>query len=125
MSQVTKRALAGEDFGKLAEELSDDPSARDRVDDKTRAEIKGNKGSLGYFTSMSMIYPFETACYSMNAGEVSMPVRTRFGYHVIKLHERIPAFCSTMDIAHIWIGLDKHSEEEAESLINKAWQDLT
>lgn len=122
--QIRKRALAGEDFGKLAEELSDDPSARDRVDDKTRAEIKGNKGSLGYFTSMSMIYPFETACYSMKAGEVSMPVRTRFGYHIIKLHERIPAFCSTMDIAHIWIGLDKHSEEEAESLINKAWQDL-
>lgn len=121
---IRKRALAGEDFGKLAEEFSDDPSAKDRVDDKTHAAIKGNGGSLGYFSSMSMIYPFENACYSMKAGEISMPVKTRFGYHIIKLHDRVPAFCSTMDIAHIWVGTSNHSEEEAKALINKAWQDL-
>ncbi len=121
---VRKRLLAGEDFATLAKELSDDPSAKDRVNPQTNATIKGNGGNLNYFTSMSMIYPFENVCYEMKVGEISMPVRTRFGYHVIKLTDRIPAFFSTTDIAHIWVNKDKHTAEECEELINKAWSDL-
>lgn len=123
--KIRKRIIEGEDFATLAKEFSDDPSAKDRTDEKTKVTIPGTGGALGYFTSMSMIYPFETACYSMNVGEVSMPIRTRFGYHVIKLFDRVPAFCSTMDIAHIWVSFDKHGEMEAESLINKAWNELS
>lgn len=117
---IRGKALAGEDFGKLAMEYSEDPSAKDRTDPNTNATIKGNKGDLGYFTSLNMIYPFETACYSMKVGDISMPVRTRFGYHVIKLTDRRPAFCSTMNIAHIWISNNNHSEEECERLIKEA-----
>lgn len=123
--KIRKRIIEGEDFATLAKEFSDDPSAKDRTDEKTKVTIPGTGGALGYFTSMSMIYPFETACYSMNVGEVSMPIRTRFGYHIIKLFDRVPAFCSTMDIAHIWVSFDKHGETEAESLINKAWNELS
>ncbi len=121
---VRKRLLAGEDFATLAKELSDDPSAKDRVNPQTNATMQGNGGNLNYFTSMSMIYPFENACYAMKVGDISMPVRTRFGYHIIKLTDRTPALFSTADIAHIWVSKDKHSPQECETLINKAWNDL-
>jgi peptidyl-prolyl cis-trans isomerase SurA len=73
------RAEAGEDFGKLAEEQSQDPSA------------KFNRGDLGYFTSMQMVYEFENAAYATPVGEIAGPVRTRFGYHLIRVADRIPA----------------------------------
>ncbi len=70
---VYKRASAGEDFAKLAAETSEDPSAKE------------NQGDLGYFTVFRMVYPFESAAYNTPKGQVSKPVRTRFGYHVIKV----------------------------------------
>ena len=68
---VRKRAIAGEDFGKLAVEFSQDPSAKE------------NKGDLGYFTAFRMVYAFETGAYKTPKGSVSNPIRTRFGYHLI------------------------------------------
>ena len=85
---VRNKALKGEDFAKLAMEYSDDPSAKDRVAGENQPAVKGNGGDLGYFTSMLMIYSFESACYSMQKGEISMPIRTNFGYHIIKLTDR-------------------------------------
>ena len=70
---VRKRAIAGEDFGKLAVEFSQDPSAKD------------NKGDLGYFTAFRMVYAFETGAYKTPKGSISNPIRTRFGYHLIKV----------------------------------------
>ncbi|HRG59387.1 MAG TPA: peptidylprolyl isomerase [Bacteroidia bacterium] len=71
------RILKGEDFSKVAKEVSEDPSAKD------------NGGDLGYFTSMQMVYPFETAAFNAEINKVSMPIRTRFGYHIIlKVEER-------------------------------------
>ena len=61
----------GEDFKTLAKELSEDPSA------------KSNSGDLGYFSAFQMVTPFENAAFDTPVGEVSMPVRTRFGYHLI------------------------------------------
>lgn len=122
--QLRKRVLAGEDFAALAREFSDDPSAKDRVNPQTNATVKGNGGDIGYFSSMSMIYPFENACYSMKVGEISMPVRTRFGYHVVKLIERVPAFCSTMDVEHIWVSGDKYDQETGEKRIFEAWNEI-
>ncbi len=77
--EIRDRVLKGEDFGKLAGEYSGDPSA------------KVNGGDLGYFSSMQMVYPFETMAYNTAVGEISLPVRTRFGYHIIKVIDKIPA----------------------------------
>ncbi|WP_309609796.1 peptidylprolyl isomerase [Flavobacterium sp.] len=70
---VRKKALAGEDFETLAVKFSQDPSAKD------------NKGDLGYFSAFRMVYAFESAAFKTKVGEISMPTRTRFGYHLIKV----------------------------------------
>jgi peptidyl-prolyl cis-trans isomerase SurA len=77
---VRKQLLNGGDFEALARKYSKDPS------------VQNNGGDLGYFTVFQMIYPFETASYNLQkAGDISMPVRTQFGYHIIKLIDRRPS----------------------------------
>lgn len=99
---IRKRILKGEDFGKLAEELSDDLSARDRAAEGRT--IKGNRGDLGYFTVFDMVYPFETGAYNTPEGEVSMPVRSDFGYHLIKVTDHKPAL-GKVQVAHILLKI--------------------
>lgn len=95
---LRKRIMKGENFGKVAAENSDDESARTRtVQGRT---VKGNNGDLGYFTAFDMVYPFETAAYNTKEGEVSMPVRTDYGYHLIKVVSKKPAL-GKVQIAHI------------------------
>lgn len=118
---IRERALKGEDFSKLAVEFSDDPSAKGKEATEEQAAVKGNEGDLGYFTSMTMVYPFESACYSLKKGEISMPIKTNFGYHIIKLTDRIPAPFFTCNIKHVWINTQKHTEEEAKQLIQEAY----
>lgn len=77
-------------FEELAKGLSDDPSAKE------------NAGDLGYFTSMQMVYPFETAAYTGKIGEVTMPVRTRYGYHLLKVIDRRAAQ-GEVRVAHIMV----------------------
>lgn len=90
--KIRARILKGEDFNKVAAEkgVSDDPSAKD------------NGGDLGFFTALQMVYPFETAAYNTKVGEVSMPVRTRYGYHIIKISERRKALGEVL-VAHIMV----------------------
>jgi peptidyl-prolyl cis-trans isomerase SurA len=98
LMKIRKRLLKGEDFGKLAAEFSDDESAKDRTQEGHT--MKGNKGDMGYFTVFDMVYPFETGAYKTKVGEVSMPVRSEFGYHLIKVTDRKPAM-GKVQIAHI------------------------
>lgn len=100
---IRQRILNGEDFGKVAAEVSDDLSARDQKDGLKI--IPGNKGDLGYFTVFDMVYPFETAAYSTEVGRVSMPVRTDFGYHLIKVTNIKPAIGEVL-AAHILFRFD-------------------
>ena len=88
--KLRERALKGEDFGKLARENSEDPSAKD------------NNGNLGYFTALQMVYPFEDAAYKTPAGQISKPVRTRFGYHLIKVNNVRPAQ-GEIKVSHIMV----------------------
>jgi peptidyl-prolyl cis-trans isomerase SurA len=100
---IRKRILKGENFGKLAEELSDDLSARDRTAEGRT--MKGNKGDLGYFTVFDMVYPFETGAFNTPEGEISMPVRSDFGYHLIKVTDRKPAL-GKVQVAHILLKIN-------------------
>jgi len=71
-----------------------------RYSDDSYSKDKG--GDLGYFTSMGMVYPFETVAYDTKPGEISKPVRTQFGYHIIKVIDRRPDV-GQIEVAHIMI----------------------
>ncbi|WP_164975451.1 peptidylprolyl isomerase [Flavobacterium piscinae] len=88
--ELQKRAEQGEDFGTLAQNYSQDPSAKE------------NKGDLGYFSAFRMVYPFESAAYQTKVGAVSKPVRTRFGYHIIKVSD-IRDNRGDVTVAHIML----------------------
>ena len=92
----------GKDFGKMAIAYSDDLSARDQDKQGNRPAAKGNAGDLGYFTALDLIYSFETVAYNTKVGEVSMPVRTDFGYHLVKVTDRKPAM-GKAQAAHILV----------------------
>lgn len=117
---IRKRALKGEDFGKLAEENSDDLSARDRTVENRN--IKGNKGDLGYFTVFDMVYPFETGAYSTPVGEVSMPVRSDFGYHLIRVTDRKPAL-GRVQVAHILMRVPANATAADSAAVAQKAQD--
>jgi peptidyl-prolyl cis-trans isomerase C len=77
--KAAARARAGEDFSKLVAELSDDP------------ESKPKNGELIFSKGQGIVPPqFESAAFSLEPGKISDPVSTVFGYHVIKLLEKIP-----------------------------------
>jgi len=75
ISDIRNKAISGEDFGSLAIQYSQDPSAKE------------NKGDLGYFSVFRMIYPFESAAYKTEKGAISNIIRTRFGYHILKVND--------------------------------------
>ena len=103
--QIRNRIEAGEDFSTVAKATSDDPS------------VKTNGGDIGWFTVFKMIYPFETAAYNTPPGRVSMPVRTRFGYHIIKVHEKRPAQ-GEVRVSHIMV-MTPETMSEADKLAAK------
>ncbi len=78
IQELEKRIRAGEDFAELAKEYSQDGSA-------------AQGGDLGWFTADKMVAPFSAAAAALNPGEVSAPVQTMFGYHLIKLEDKKPA----------------------------------
>lgn len=95
---IRKRIEKGEDFNVVAKDVSDDPSA------------KTNGGELGYFTAFQMVYPFENAAYTTPVGEVSMPVRSQFGYHLLKVTDKRKAR-GTITSAHIMVALSQNPTE--------------
>ncbi len=114
--KIRERAINGEDFGALAAETSEDPSAKDREAIANQRSFRpGNKGDLGYFSVFDMVYPFETGAYLTPVGEISMPLRSEYGYHLIKVTEKTPA-SGLIEAAHIYISVnpDAKAEEIAE-----------
>jgi peptidyl-prolyl cis-trans isomerase SurA len=112
---LKERVAKGEDFGNLAAQYSEDPSA------------KSNKGDLGYFTALSMVYEFEEAAYNTKVGSVSKPVRTKFGYHLIKVVDRRPSQ-GQIHVAHIMArysqGMSVEDSISAKSKIDGIYKSL-
>lgn len=116
IQKIRERLINGEDFATVAAETSEDPSARDREAIPNQRSFRpGNKGDLGYFSVFDMVYPFETGAYTTPVGQVSVPLRSEFGYHLIKVVEKTPA-SGLIEAAHIYISVnpDAKAEEIAE-----------
>ncbi|MBP9067969.1 MAG: peptidylprolyl isomerase [Bacteroidia bacterium] len=86
-------------FAALAPVTSDDASVAD------------NRGDLGYFTSMDMVYPFENGAYNTKVGEVSTIVKSRFGYHILKVYEKRNSRGEIL-VSHIMVKIPKGGTEQ-------------
>jgi peptidyl-prolyl cis-trans isomerase SurA len=99
ISDLRKQIIAGADFNEMAAQYSEDPSA------------KQNKGLLGYFSAFQMVYPFEDMTYRTPVGQVSEIVRSRFGYHIIKVHDERQTL-GELKVAHIMKMFPQQASEE-------------
>jgi peptidyl-prolyl cis-trans isomerase SurA len=112
---IKERINKGEPFELVARGTSDDPS------------VKINGGNLGYFTVFQMIMPFEDAAYNLKKGAVSDPVRTPYGYHIIKVADKRSARGKVL-VAHIMKasppGIDEKESKKAEEDIRKIYDEL-
>jgi peptidyl-prolyl cis-trans isomerase SurA len=112
--KLKEEAENGADFNQLAFEHSDDPSAKD------------NKGNLGYFSALQMVSAFEDAAYAMKVGEISDPIITNFGYHIIKLEDRQPN-PGEVKVSHILVrsqGNDPVAEERVLRKVSEIYNEL-
>lgn len=101
--KLYERASNGEDFAELARLNSEGPSGK-------------NGGELGWFSGFRMIYRFESAAFNTKVGEISKPVRTRYGYHVIKVNDTRDAR-PDMKLSHILVHVkpDASAEDKAKA----------
>jgi len=95
---VLARIRKGEDFAKLARQYSEGPT-------------KDSGGDLGFFSQGRMVKPFDDVVFSMQTGTVSDPVRTSFGFHIIKLEEVRPATTRSFDEVKDGLAKDMKKEE--------------
>lgn len=110
-SELRSRALDGEDFSELAKKYSDD----------TASALHG--GDLGIFKRGAMVKPFEEAAFSADEGEITEPVRTRFGYHVIQVIEKLPSRIKKLDEVRDKI-VDEIRRDQAEIMALTQLEDL-
>jgi peptidyl-prolyl cis-trans isomerase SurA len=114
-SDIKERIVKGEKFETVARGTSDDQS------------VKINGGNLGYFTVFQMIMPFEDAAYSLRKGGISDPVRTPYGYHIIKVTDKRPSK-GKIRVAHIMKssppGAPDNEVKQAETEINAIYTKL-
>ena len=93
---IRSRIQLGESFESIARGTSDDPTA------------KTNGGNLGYFNAFQMVYPFENAAYKNDTGIVTMPVRTKYGYHILRINNKREAQ-GKVKVAHIMVAVPRGS----------------
>jgi peptidyl-prolyl cis-trans isomerase SurA len=112
--KIKAQAEEGADFNELAVKHSEDPS------------VEENKGDLGYFTAMTMVHQFEDAAYALQPGEISDPILTNYGYHIIKLEDRKPN-PGEVRVSHILVRTnpaDPMSEDRARRKLEEIFSEL-
>ncbi|MFO1407091.1 MAG: SurA N-terminal domain-containing protein [Steroidobacteraceae bacterium] len=109
--EVAAKAKAGADFAALAKQYSADPGSKDQG------------GELGWATRDAYVPEFANAVFSMQAGEVSAPVKTQFGWHVIQLEEVQPSHQRTFDEVRAELEAD-YRNDQAQSLFYEKSQQL-
>ena len=108
---ILKRVQAGEDFSALAKEFSQDPGSAQQG------------GDLGWSERKVWVAPFADAAYSMKVDEIRGPVKTQFGYHILKLVGIRPATVKTFEQAKPDLETE-YRRNEAEKLFNNAQDQL-
>jgi peptidyl-prolyl cis-trans isomerase D len=108
---IFKRAQAGEDFSKLAKEFSQDPGSAQQG------------GDLGWSERKVWVAPFAEAAYGMKVDEIKGPVKTQFGYHILKLAGIQPASVKTLEQSKAELETE-YRRNEAERLFNNAQDQL-
>lgn len=103
LMEARAKALAGADFDSLSVAYS------------SMQQGRSMGGDLGYFSAGWAVKPFEDAAYDTPVGQLSMPFRTRFGYHVIKVLDRRPATPDRL-VAHIFFGSSQEEAAIAEAM---------
>lgn len=98
-------------FGKIARTSSEDPSA-----------VKNN-GDLGYFTALQMVYPFENIVYETPVGEIGGPIRTQYGYHIVKITDKREAR-GQVRVAHIMIRTEEGDPEDVKVRMKQRADDI-
>jgi peptidyl-prolyl cis-trans isomerase D len=106
-----KRAQSGEDFGKLAQELSQDSGSAK------------NGGDLGWAERSRYVGPFADAAFSMKEGEIKGPIKTQFGYHILKLDGIQPVAVKSFEQSKSDMDAE-YRRTEAEKLFNDAQDSL-
>ena len=123
-SSVQKEKLAYDKILSIRSSILDsstsfETAAKNNSDDKSALD---NGGNLSYFTAFMMVYDFESAAYSTDIGEISMPIRTKYGYHIILVTDKRKA-SGEVKVAHIMFksgeGSDDNKLMEAKDNIYK------
>lgn len=109
--KVRDQLLTGASFSAMAAKYSDDPSAVD------------NGGDIGYFSVFKMVYPFESGAYQTAVGTVSKPVRSEFGYHLIKVNDKREAR-GDLSIANLLLLKPENGTTQEEKAVEKKILDL-
>jgi peptidyl-prolyl cis-trans isomerase D len=108
---ILKRAQAGEDFSKLAKEFSQDPGSA------------AQGGDLGWSERKIFVGPFADAAFSMKVDEISGPVKTQFGYHILKLDGIQPPAAKSFEASKAELEAE-FKRNEPERLFNNAQDQL-
>ncbi len=107
IKSLFERAKKGEDFAELAKKYSEDPGSKNRG------------GDLGFFTRGRMVKPFEDLAFRLKPGEIGGPVKTTFGYHIIKVEEHRKERQKTFDEVKRQIARKKIEQQKRKNLAKK------
>ncbi|REE81899.1 peptidyl-prolyl cis-trans isomerase SurA [Lutibacter oceani] len=104
--EAREKVLQGKSFSEVAKQYSEDPS------------VEQNGGNLGFFTALQMVYPFENAVYSTPVNTISKPFKTKFGYHIVQVHDKRDAR-GELEVAHIMLKSESNkAKKRIDSIYN-------